>query len=243
MNVNKNLMAAVRWAVVAAIIVLLGASVVWTVRSCRGPRSQPRLTKRLHLTITDKADEKTLLQLFTAKNGAMEEIRVIRRMGGEKNQEMAQLNQALQGAFQMDPAKNYRYDASAKTIYELVTKPGVNLATNAALDEESVEKLFDKKLHRQLATEDEVKQFARLAAAKKMTADQIQSFQLSLREKQMELARIEKTLSEKFSMVSDRNYQYDTRTMKLYELIVTPQAGEMAPDADPRDAAVPAAAP
>lgn len=237
--VSKHLMAIARWAVVGLIVFLLGASVVWTVRSCGGARAgQPRVTRRFHLKITDKAVEKQLLQLFTAKNAAMEEIRVIRRMGEEKNREMAELSKGLQGAFSMDPERNYRYDAKSRTIYELVARPGASV-TNAVATEEDLDVLFDRKLHRQLTSDDQVKQFARLAAAKKLAMDQIQSLQMLIREKQLELDKIEKMLGEKFSMVRDRNYQYDTKTMKLYELVVIPQKGEMAPADEPENAATP----
>jgi hypothetical protein len=51
-----------------------------------------------------------------------------------------------------------------------------------------------------------------------------------LREKQMELGRVEKGLKDKFSMSRDRHYWYDAATMRLYELVAPARQGAVKQD-------------
>ena len=199
------------------------------------------VTKRYHLLVPDKASEKELMQLFSAKRGIGEELRVLSMLGEEKRREMAKFDGELTKVFGVTEKGNYRYDPKTKTIYEQVPKAGgatttttATNATGAASAESSMETtmVFEQRVHMQLKDDAQTKQFAGLAAGKRMTAEELQIFSRVLREKQVEMDRLDKTLKDKYSVSRDRSYWYDTKTMRLYEIVTPPRRG--APAAKPQ---------
>lgn len=196
------------------------------------------ITKRYHLLVPDKASEKELMQLFSAKRGVGDELRVLSMLGEEKRREMARFDGELMKTFGVTDKGNYRFDPKTKTIYEQVPKAGGTTTTTNMTDAASATgalettMVFEQRVHKQLKDDEQTKQFAGLAAGKRMTAEELQVFNRVLREKQVEMDRLDKTLKEKYSVSRDRSYWYDTKTMRLYEIVTPPRRG--APVAKPR---------
>jgi hypothetical protein len=167
--------------------------------------------KRLHLTLTDKAAEKELLQLTGVKRVVSQERKVLVLLIDEKQRDLEALDAEFAKTFGIKKDRNYRYDAKAMTIYEKVEKMGV--ATNAAGT------VSEPKLIKQLASEAESQKFASLAAAKQITQEDLTVLVRLARGKEAASERIENVLKEKFSMSRDRDYWYENATMRLYELV------------------------
>jgi hypothetical protein len=169
------------------------------------------VVKRLHLDLFDKTAEKELLQYIGAKRILFEERRVLTMLLDEKRRDITNLEGELEKTFGMKRDRNYRYDAKSMAIYELSDKnPGTTNAPAPASGERVVKKLD---------SESDSRKFASLAAAKQVTHEDIIVLNRLAREKMTALARVENSLMEKFSMSRDRNYWYDPKTMRLYELV------------------------
>lgn len=179
-------------------------------------------TTRYHLKVPDKATEKELLQLFQWKNMVANQIQVIRQLGEEKTKEMAQFEKQLLDRFGIKPTINYAYEMATKTLYELVPKE-VGANVDKKNDTREPESKYEKRKHAQLQNDAQVRLYVELATGKKVVADEIRALQLVLQEKQGELERVSKQLSDKFSISRDRSYHYDPKTMRLYEIISAPQ--------------------
>jgi hypothetical protein len=190
------------------------------------------LTKRYHLLVPDKAAEKELLQMFAAKRAITDELRVLSMLSEEKRREMAKFDGELMKTFGVNEKGSYRFDPKTRTIYEQVPKAGGTTTTNTA-DSANAEgglettMVFEQKVHKELKDDAMVKQFASLAAGKRITAEELQVFNRVLREKQVEMDRLDKTLKDKYSVSRDRDYWYDTKTMRLYEIVTPPRRGAM----------------
>lgn len=191
-----------------------------------GEAAETNVVRRYHLLITSKADEKDLVQMMTAKRLVTEEMRVLLALTEEKKQELVRFDQELKEKFAIVPERTYHYDPRSKTIFDQTLKPGVTNVT-AGVDPETV---FDRKLHKVLKGDEEIRLFASLAMGKRMTQEELGVFARVLREKQMELGRVEKGLKDKFSMSRDRNYWYDAATMRLYELVAPARQGAVKQD-------------
>lgn len=178
-------------------------------------------TRRYHLLIPDKASEKELLQLFEAKRIVMMQLQTLALLSEEKRREMKKFDDELSKAFSISDKSAYRYDAKTRTLYEQMPRPD-GTGTNAAAEGGMAEKV-----HLQFKDEEQAGKFAGLAAAKRVTLDELQVFHRVSREKQVEMDRLDKTLKEKFSVSRDRNYWYDAKTMRLYEVVDAPRRGAL----------------
>lgn len=186
-------------------------------------------TKRYHLLIPDKAAEKELLQLFNAKRVVAAQLQALTLLIEEKRQETKRFDGQLAKAFSVSETGNYRYDPKTRTIYEQVPKDGGVSATNAAGSAAGMETtvVFEQRVHMQLKDDEQVRQFAGLAAGKRVTQEEIQVFNRVSREKQVEMDQLDKLLKDKFSVSRDRNYWYDVKTMRLYEIVDAPKRGAL----------------
>lgn len=193
------------------------------------------ITRRYHLLVPDKASEKEVLQLFAAKRAIGEELRVLSMLNEEKRREMARFDGELTTLYGVTDKGSYRFDPKTKTLYEQVPKGGgtTTNATASANPEGVLETtmVFEQRVHLQLKDDAQVKQFAGLAAGKRLTAEELQVFSRVSREKQVEMDQLDKTLKDKYSVSRDRSYWYDTKTMRLYEILTPPRRG--APSAKP----------
>lgn len=180
--------------------------------------------RRAHVRLAGPEDEQALVQLADSRRLREEEIRVLARMYAEKQGELARMNQQLLERFQIADDANYQYDAEAKTLYTLTAKPGAeDLAVAGAT---AAEDLFIRTPHRTLSERDQELAFVRLVSAKKLTANELQVIQLLIKEKNLELRKVLGMLNQRFSIASDRHYEYDQEAQTLFEVV---RAGAPAP--------------
>jgi hypothetical protein len=212
---------------------LVGQAWPWSDEEKTNEQPDPatNVTRRYHLLVPDKASEKELMQLFSAKRVLGEELRVLGMLTEEKRREMAKFDNELRKTFGVTDKGNYRFDPKTKTIYEQVPKAGgtstTTNTTDAANPEGALETtmVFEQRVHMQLKDDAQVKLFAGMAAGKRLTVEELQVFNRVLKEKQVEMDRLDKTLKDKYSVSRDRNYWYDTKTMRLYEIVTPPRRG------------------
>lgn len=204
-----------------ALLVLLGGALLLA-RPARAflfgrKEAEPReaqATRRYHLHIPDAKTEKALFDLFQWKNTVTAQVRVMGELIGEKAKELAVFNKGLQDGFGVKPDGNYRYDAATRTLFEIA--PASSAAGAGA--KSGIERRLGV-----LTNDVQARAFGQLMASKQIAVEEIRVFELVLREKQDELAQVDQLLSEKFSISRDRSYQYDPKTMRLYEIIAAPQ--------------------
>ena len=192
--------------------------------------SPTNVTKRYHLLIPNKASEKELLQLFSVKRALSDELRVLSMLTEEKRREAAKFDAELQKTFGVSDKGNYRFDPKTRTLYEQVQKEGGVTTTNVATAAGAggtleTTMVFEQRVHMQLKDDTQVKQFASLAAGKRITMEELQVFGRVTREKQVEMDRLDEVLKDKYSVSRDRNYWYDNKTLRLYELVMPPRRG------------------
>ena len=173
--------------------------------------------KRLHLTISDKAAEKELLQLTGVKRILFQELQVLMMLQDEKRRDLGNYDAELEKSFGIIRGRNYRYDPKAMTILEEVKKDSA--ATNAPGAE------TESRVLKKLESESDSRKFASLAAAKQIAQEDLVVLARLTREKDTALARVENSFKEKFSMSRDRNYWYDPKTMRLYEIVKSSSKG------------------
>lgn len=185
---------------------------------------RPKLIRRSHSQLNTKEDEREFLQLFAKKRSTMEELIIIRRLLKEKKLELAGFNRALVKNFSINPDANYHYNANTMTIYEIVNEPSSDTLQKIAQDKSRPP---EKRVYLRLKNKKASRQFIYLAAAKKMTLDEIRALKFMILEKQMELEQCENVLHVKFLIAKDRNYLYNTNNMTVIELVSMPiSAGE-----------------
>lgn len=173
--------------------------------------------KRLHLTISDKAAEKELLQLIGVKRVLFQERQVLSLLQEEKQRDLGNFDAELKKSFGIMRNRNYRYDPKAMTILEEVKKESADTNAPGAATESRVVK--------KLESESDSRKFASLAAAKQIAQEDLVVLARLAREKEGALARVENSFKEKFSMSRDRNYWYDPTTMRLYEIVKSSSKG------------------
>jgi hypothetical protein len=180
---------------------------------------ESNVVKRLHLTLSDQSVEKELLQLTAAKRILLDERRVLAMLLEEKRRSVATFEGEFEKNYGMKRDRNYRYDAQSMTIYELSEKSISITNTQAVTSGERVVK--------KIGSESDSRKFASLAAAKQVTHEDIIVLTRLIREKMTALARVESILKEKFSLSRDRDYWYDGKAMRLYELVNSSPKGEI----------------
>jgi hypothetical protein len=196
--------------------------------------SPTNVTRRYHLRIPDKATEKELLQQFSRKAIVVDEIQALRQMIEEKRMELSLVDKQFSDQFAMKSDSNYHYDPATKTVYLLVPKPGSPAAVRAAGGTNAAPSMavdsitnYEQRVHVELKTDDQVKIFTQLAIQKRYVGDAMKMLALLYREKQAQLDRVDKTLGDKFSLSRDRQYEYDQKSMRLYEIVRVPQKGSL----------------
>jgi hypothetical protein len=176
-------------------------------------------TRRYVLKIPNKAAEQDLIRLIGINQNILEETRVLSRLTEEKKSQLQQFLKGLLGAFSMKPATNYQFDPKTRTIYELIPSASAATSNQPPPGATTVPPAgFNRRLHLQLTTEQQVQQFLRLTTGRKLVQDEMQVFASVIREKQQELDGVVGLLNEKFSISRDKNYEYEPSTMRLYEV-------------------------
>jgi hypothetical protein len=185
-------------------------------------------TRRYVLKIPNKDTAQELVRLIGLKQTIAEETRILSRLLEEKKSQLQQFQKGLLGEFSINPATNYQYDPKTKTMYELIPSTSVATTNRPPPGSTTVPPAgFDRRLHLQLTTKQQVEQFLRLTVGKKVVQDEMKTFSAVMREKQLEMENVGRIMSERFSISQDRNYEYEPATMRLYELGVSKAPPEM----------------
>jgi hypothetical protein len=156
-------------------------------------------TKRLHRELSDKAAGQELSQLLGMKQILTKERQVLLVLTEEKKQELVDVDAEITRSFGLRPDRNYRYDEKARTIFEEAGK--------------------ERHVVKKLGSLSESIKFASLAGAKQRVQDDLMVLTRMAKEKEQAVSRINGVLQTKFAMSRDRNYWYDAKTMKIYEVI------------------------
>lgn len=161
------------------------------------------------MRLPDKEQERELLGHFARKQSCMQQIAVMEQLMAEKQLELAEFNKRQEREFSMKADALYEYDAASRTIFAL---PSQGRASRT--------------LHLQLVNDTQAARFAALNAGKQLVLDGLRVLNLLVAEKRMEIGRVDEQLKTRFSIRTDRNYQYEPKTMRLYELPLPPPAPE-----------------
>lgn len=161
--------------------------------------------RRYHMRVPDKGQERELLGLFARKQLCLQQTGVLEQLVTEKQAELAEFNNRQEREFSMKANALYEYDAASRTIYSL-----------ASQDPSS------RKLHLQLVNDTQAARFAALNAGKQLVLDGLRVLNLLIAEKRVEIGGVDEQLKSRFSIRTDRNYQYEPKTMRLYELPIPP---------------------
>ena len=178
------------------------------------PEEPAQTTRRALFRFKDDRSAKEFVDIVANKRQAAQDIDVLKRLLTEKVAERQVLVKALAEEFGVEGNKDYEYDANALTIYRL--GDGSNGTARA--------------VHRELKDKAKGEAFARRAVSRRLTNLAIDVLTLLVREKDLEVAKSDQTLSERFSVVSNRTYQYDSASLTLYEILTVP--GGAVPPAD-----------
>lgn len=147
------------------------------------------------------------------------ELEVIARLSTEKKTELAGIDEQLRNRYGMDPGQVYMLDATNRAIQLVVSKPPAQAGGKPTQE---------KIPHRVFPDDKSCDEFFNVVLAKRMTVRQIEVFDELVREKTMEMSRVKDALKQRFQIDPERNYRYDAKTRKVYE-VLPPKAEKPAP--------------
>lgn len=147
------------------------------------------------------------------------ELEVLARLSAEKKAELAGIDEQLRNRYGMDAGQVYTLDATNRTIQLVVSKPPAQAGGKPTQE---------KIPHRVFPDDKSCDAFFNVVLAKRMTVRQIEVFNELVREKSLEMSRIKDVLKQRFKIDPERNYRYDAKTRKVYE-VLPPKAEKPAP--------------
>jgi|GEM_PF-1329789 len=168
-----------------------------------------QVVRRPHLKFESDKTEQNFQKIINARAIVTTDLRVIRRLISQKQQELARLNEKLVSDFKMTPGGKYHYDSKTRTVYELADS-----STNAAAGADS--KVLTRFKNTRMAD-----LFLKITNNRQQCVGQVQLLVEMAVEKEAELASLEETLAKRFKMSRNMNYEYDPATKTLYELSVS----------------------
>lgn len=185
-----------------------------------------KVARRLHSMI-EKESESQFLQLVSGKQASVEDIRSITRLFREKQATLKKINDDLASNYSIDGDRNYRYDTSNRTIYELAAAPGTNSLGKAETSATDSSSTNDQgRVHMVLEDKAKAERFIQLTTAKQICSSMIKMLVMLDQEKEKELASQNNALLTRFKVSKDRSYEYDARNRALYELSTGPEDGK-----------------
>jgi hypothetical protein len=78
---------------------------------------------QLHMKLKDEATAQNFVRLATAKRVSLEEMATLQLIYREKQMELAEYDRQLADAYAIVKDRNYQYDPTTKTLYELIRLP------------------------------------------------------------------------------------------------------------------------
>lgn len=164
-------------------------------------------TRRFHRDVTNEVAGKELSQFLAMKQILTKEKQFLQVLAEEKKQELVDLDAEMTRSFGIRPDRNYRYDEKAMTISEETGK--------------------SRHVVKKLGSSSESIKFVSLAGVRQRIQEDLTVIGRITKEKEQGVFRIDSVLQSKFSMLRNRNYCYDAKNMKIYEVI--PPAPKDAP--------------
>lgn len=229
----------------AALLATPAAAPAWWFDSKKDDKSAPtesqpgerKMLRQYLLHVPDKKTEKELLSLFDSQRRLNEDLRVLNRVYEERKDQYGAIQKGLMDDFGVLPETRYHYDDAKMTLFEIAPRVRtVAVQTNAAaVAKEPAGEAgdppagFEQKKHREIKTKDEERRLVGLINSKKRIHDELRALQILIGEKQQSLKNVSDLLNSKFSLKPGRFYDYDPKTMKLYELTPADRQGASEP--------------
>ena len=164
--------------------------------------------RRLHIRFESDQTFNHFLTQWKSRGRLHEELVVLTRVADEMGQKLGSAYDQLRDEFGIQPDRQYRYDSSQGTIFEIA----------AGQDEAA------QRVHRRLSTEEQRRKFAELIASRDNGRVQVQVLNLTIRDKRMDQEQLQERLLRDFAMSRDRDYELNEVERVLYECIGAPSA-------------------
>lgn len=164
-------------------------------------------TRRFHRDVANEAVGKELSQFMAMKQILIKEKQFLQVLAEEKRQALVDVDAEMTRSFGIKPDRNYRYDEKAMTISEETGKV--------------------RHVVKKLDSPSESIKFVSLAGVRQRLQEDMTVIARITKEKELGVFRIDGVLQSRFSMSGNRNYWYDAKNKKIYEVI--PPASKAAP--------------
>lgn len=204
-------------AALAVVLLLPGFAFCW-------PFGGESKTKEKEVSTLSVDASDVFVRLAGERSRRASELEMLARLSTEKKTELAGIDEQLRNRYGMDPGQVYTLDATNRAIQLVVSKPPAQAGGKPTQE---------KIPHRVFPDDKSCDEFFNVVVAKRLTVRQIEVFDELLREKNMELSRVKDALKQRFKIDPERNYRYDAKTRKVFE-VIPPKAD--APVAAPKDA-------
>lgn len=169
--------------------------------------------RRSHLRFADEAAERKFLEKYQPWENEGNDLAVLRRVLADEIRRLQSINAALTARYEIDPAKNYRFDDQNNTIYLLPSVGPVH---------DGDKKEPDAKIHKTLKTEEDGVIFARHVRARQLSREIQMALAILIRRKDAQRNAHYLDLAREYSMSRDRSYEYDSAKRELFEIVPKP---------------------
>lgn len=191
-----------------------------------------RFSFRKHVQFKDDAAETEFRTVVNVRGRAQQDLSDLQRLQQDKQSQSAQLMDILRREFDIQSGANYDFEEDSGTIVELV------VATNAPVIATNATPNVTRKPVKKLTKPEEKTRFVQLVRTRQLIDQQLVALATMRAEKSELLQAAQGTLTQRFSITSDRDYHLDAPTRTLFEIVPVPEAGAAMPAA-----AAPAATP
>ena len=199
-------------AALAVVLLLPGFAFCW-------PFGGESKTKEKEVSTLSVDASDVFVRLAGERSRRASELEMLARLSTEKKTELAGIDEQLRNRYGMDPGQVYTLDATNRAIQLVVSKPPAQAGGKPTQE---------KIPHRVFPDDKSCDEFFNVVVAKRLTVRQIEVFDELLREKNMELSRVKDALKQRFKIDPERNYRYDAKTRKVFE-VIPPKAEKPAP--------------
>lgn len=196
-----------------------------------------RFSFRKHIQFKDDAAESEFRTVVGLRGRSQEDLTALQRLQQDKQQQSAQLMDMLRREFDIQSGANYDFEEDSGTIVELV------VATNAAPVATNAPPTVTRKPLKKLTKPEERTRFVQLVRTRQLLDQQLMALATMRAEKSELLQAAQGTLSQRFSITSDRDYHLDAPSRTLFEIVPVPDVGSSAAAPAPAPEVKPVAKP
>ena len=174
------------------------------------PFSSSKEAKEREVCVLSPMATNAFVQLATARSNGNTELLVLDRLSREKKAELASFDETLKISYGMDPRRVYTFDSTNRTI---------NLVESQTLDKNGKIAPAKKTAHRVFPDDATCDEFIRVVVAKQMTLRHLEVFNELVREKTLEVARVNEALKQRYKIDPSRKYRFEAKSRKLFEVV------------------------